>query len=120
MTFSIIIPAYNEEKSIQSIIERTKDASFYIVRDADVEEVEIIVVNDGSTDRTRKIAQQFVGNGVQLLSHEKNKGYGAAIKYGFEKARGDVLGFLDADGTCDPLFFSVLINSLVRNKPDIS
>ncbi len=118
MTFSIIIPAYNEEESIKSIIERTEKARSHIIRNTFVDEVEIIVVNDGSTDKTKEFAQQY--EGIKLISYEKNKGYGAAIKLGFEKAQGNILGFLDADGTCDPLFFSTLINSLVKNESDIA
>ncbi len=118
MTFSIIIPAYNEEESIKSIIERTEKARSCIIRDTFIDNLEIIVVNDGSTDKTKEFAQQY--KGIKLISYEKNKGYGAAIKLGFEKAQGDILGFLDADGTCDPLFFSTLINSMVKNESDIA
>lgn len=118
MNFSIIIPAYNEEQSIKSIIERTEKARSHIIRDAFVDEVEIIVVDDGSMDKTKEFAQQY--QGIKLISYEKNKGYGAAIKLGFERAQGDILGFLDADGTCDPLFFSTLINSLIKNESDIA
>ena len=61
MIFSIIIPAYNEEQSIQSIIERTQRACSHIIRNTSVDEVEIIVVNDGSSDKTKEFAQQYVG-----------------------------------------------------------
>ena len=118
MTFSIIIPAYNEEKSIQSIIERTQKACPYIICETGVDEVEIIVVNDGSSDETKEFAQTH--EGIQLISYEINRGYGAAIKLGFKKAKGEILGFLDADGTCDPRFFSMLINSLIKNEADIA
>lgn len=118
MIFSIIIPAYNEEQSIGSVIERTLQARSRIIQSTPVKEVEIVVINDGSDDKTKEIVQGF--KEVCLISYEKNKGYGAAIKRGFETARGHVLGFMDADGTCDPEFFSVLINALHAEKADIA
>ena len=97
---SIIIPAYNEENAIAEIIERCLRERENIVRETPVEEVEIIVVNDGSSDKTAEIAKQF--KEISLINFAKNRGYGAAIKSGFEKAEGDIVSFLDADGTCDP------------------
>jgi len=118
MKLSIIIPAYNEEKSIRSIIERTLKAREGIIHDTPVKSVEVIVVNDGSRDSTGRIAQGY--GGITVVSYDKNKGYGAAIKEGFKKATGDLLSFLDADGTCEPAFFTDLINALVKNNADIA
>jgi glycosyltransferase involved in cell wall biosynthesis len=86
---SIIIPALNEEKGIAQV-----------VRDATKLELlgwekEILVVDNGSTDRTRQIAGE---NGAHIL-YEHKRGYGAAIKTGFNNAQGDILVKLDADGT---------------------
>ena len=114
---SIIIPAYNEEDAIASIIERCLNERENIIRETPVEEVEIIVVNDGSHDKTAAIAGQF--KEVSLISFSKNQGYGAAIKSGFEKARGTIVSFLDADGTCDPHFFIPMCNKLLRENADI-
>lgn len=118
MRLSIIIPAYNEEKAISSMIERTLLARQDIIKNAGVENVEVIVVNDGSKDNTRQIVERH--KEVLLISYEKNKGYGAAIKQGFDNASGDLLSFLDADGTCDPRLFVGLINSLIKNNSDIA
>ena len=115
---SIIIPAYNEEEAIGPIIKRCLAAKEDIIRSTDVDDVEIIVVNDGSKDRTPEIAAQF--SDIHLISYENNKGYGAAIKTGFAVANGDVLGFLDADGTCDPLFFRELCCTLKEESADIA
>lgn len=117
VTLSIIIPAYNEEDAIAGIIERCLHERENIVRETPVEEVEIIVVNDGSHDKTAEIAGQF--KEISLISYAKNRGYGAAIKTGFEKARGTIVSFLDADGTCDPRFFSALCNKLLEEEADI-
>src|SRR4030095_4136132 len=97
---------YNEEEGIRSIIERTLSASNKIRSETGLSEVEVIVVNDGSHDATARIAQKYSEqNLIRLISYEKNRGYGAAIKAGFAEASGDLLSFLDADGTCDPLIF---------------
>ena len=114
---SIIIPAYNEEDAIAAIIERCLKERENIVRETPVEEVEIIVVNDGSHDKTPEIARQF--KEVSLISSTKNRGYGAAIKNGFEKATGTIVSFLDADGTCDPNYFIGMCNTLIEKNADI-
>jgi glycosyltransferase involved in cell wall biosynthesis len=117
-TLSIVIPAYNEEKAIGPIIERCLGARAEIISGTDLDEVEIIVVNDGSRDQTAAIGAQYPG--IRLISHEVNKGYGAALKTGFAAAGGDVLGFLDADGTCDPIFFRELYRALSHQQADIA
>src|SRR5439155_971566 len=63
--------------------------------------------SDGSTDRTVQIAQEFAKRepAVTVIVFEKNRGYGAAIKEGFARGSGDLVAFLDADGTCDPNYF---------------
>jgi cellulose synthase/poly-beta-1,6-N-acetylglucosamine synthase-like glycosyltransferase len=79
--------------------------------------VEIVVVSDGSTDRTEEIASGF--SEVTVLTFERNRGYGAAIKCGFEHGRGDLVGFLDADGTCDPRSFADLCRALEEQRADL-
>lgn len=116
---SIVIPALNEEESIESIIRRTLQAKQFICAHADVSDIEIIVVSDGSTDRTVERAQQFSSD-IRLIIFEKNRGYGAAIKKGWEEATGNLLGFLDADGTCDPNFFAELCNLVTRQGADVA
>ncbi len=114
---SIVVPALNEEGVIGETIRRCLEAREHIVEDANVAEVEVIVVSDGSTDRTESIACEFPD--VTVLGFEHNRGYGVAIKTGFEHARGDLLGFLDADGTCDPRVFSSLCEALDREQADV-
>jgi glycosyltransferase involved in cell wall biosynthesis len=117
VSLSIVIPAYNEEAAIGSIVERTVSAGPILQQRVPLDFVEIIVVNDGSVDRTAEIATSF--HGVTLISFPKNRGYGAAIKAGFSAARGSLVAFLDADGTCDPLFFSVLCRELLNTGADV-
>jgi glycosyltransferase involved in cell wall biosynthesis len=104
-TLSIVIPAYNEEKGIAEIAQRV-----LAVRDAlaqvGIANLELLVVDDGSRDRTVEIARTI--EGVRLIQHPKNKGYGAALKTGFSQAEGELIGFLDADGTYPPEYFPQL------------
>ena len=88
---SVVIPAFNEEKAIGDVLDRTGKA----LRAADLPH-EIIVVDDGSVDRTARIAAE---RSVQLLQHADNKGYGAALKTGIRAARFRHVAILDADGT---------------------
>ncbi|MGO9579277.1 MAG: glycosyltransferase family 2 protein [Desulfobaccales bacterium] len=119
MKLLIVIPAYNEEQSIGSIIERSLAARPVIIANSPAEEVEITVVSDGSTDRTVAIAQRYVDR-IKLIVFEKNRGYGAAIKEGWRQSDADFLGFLDADGTCDPHFFATLCQALERDQSDVA
>lgn len=114
---SIVIPALNEEDAIGSTISRCLEAKAHILSETGLEDVEIIVVNDGSTDRTPEIAASY--KEVTLINFETNQGYGAAIKEGFRRATGDILSFLDGDGTCDPNFFAPLCNCLVQTPADL-
>jgi glycosyltransferase involved in cell wall biosynthesis len=116
-TLTVVIPALNEEDAIGMTIRRCLDARAAIGEAAGVLDVELIVVSDGSTDRTVEIAQGF--DGVRVITFEENRGYGAAIKEGFRQGRGSLLGFMDADGTCDPLDFAELCRVAIEDKADI-
>jgi glycosyltransferase involved in cell wall biosynthesis len=102
---SIVIPAYNEEHGIAEIANRVL-AVEPALKLAGVERLELLVVDDGSKDRTAEVAATI--SGVSLIRHPKNKGYGAALKTGFSQASGELIGFLDADGTYPPEYFPQL------------
>src|SRR6185503_8711568 len=102
----IVVPALDEEQAIGETLRRCTAARAQICAEAGLGDVEIIAVSDGSTDRTEAIAREIPG--VTVLVFEKNRGYGTAIQTGFAYGRGELVGFLDADGTCDPLFFGAL------------
>ncbi len=102
---SIVIPAYNEEKGIVEIVSRVLSIESAL-RKVGVDRLELLVVDDGSRDRTAEMAQSIPG--VNLIRHSKNKGYGAALKTGFSRANGELIGFLDADGTYPPEYFPQL------------
>lgn len=116
-SFTVVIPALNEEGAIGSTIERTLRAAESIRQRTPIETVNVVVVSDGSTDRTVEIARGFAG--IRVVVFEKNRGYGAAIKAGWDEVPADLLGFLDADGTCDPEFFVPMILSIVEQGNDL-
>ncbi len=117
-SLTVVVPAYNEEEAIGDTVSRCVAARDFIVEHSPVSSVEIIVVSDGSTDRTAEIVRQAPD--VSLIEFEENRGYGAAIKEGFRQGTGDFVGFLDGDGTCDPSFFATLCTELVEKDADIS
>jgi glycosyltransferase involved in cell wall biosynthesis len=115
----IAIPALNEEDSVASTIERTIAARDYICRNSPITEVAITVVSDGSTDRTVERASRYAGQ-IDLVVFPRNRGYGAAIKEAWRRSDAEVLGFLDADGTCDPGFFAPLCEQLAATGADVA
>jgi glycosyltransferase involved in cell wall biosynthesis len=116
-SLTIVIPALNEEEAIGDTISRCLDESDYIKQEAGLADVEIIVVSDGSTDRTVEIARGF--SEVKVIEFEQNRGYGAAIKEGWRQGSGTLVGFLDADGTCDPKYFAEMCRSIVEESADV-
>lgn len=92
VTVSVIIPVYNEEKSVEHVIKELKNILSTLSM-----EYEIVIVDDGSTDRSPEILSNI--DGITYLAHTKNIGYGAALKTGIKIARGDVIVITDGDGT---------------------
>jgi glycosyltransferase involved in cell wall biosynthesis len=101
-TLSVVIPAYNEERGIADIARRVLAVRPDLLS-AGVDDLEVLVVDDGSADATAAIAESLAG--IRLVRHPHNRGYGAALKTGFRTARGELIGFLDADGTYPPEWF---------------
>jgi glycosyltransferase involved in cell wall biosynthesis len=101
---SVVIPAYNEQDGIAEIVERVLAVEPALAQIGVA--LELLVVDDGSKDRTAEIVRGYPK--VRLLQHNPNRGYGAALKTGFCAAGGNLLGFLDADGTYPPESFPAL------------
>lgn len=111
-TLSIVIPCYNEEETIEQLVQR--------VQDAPISDKEIIVVDDCSTDRTREILQSSIEAQVsQVLYHPYNQGKGAALRTGFAAATGDMVIVQDADMEYDPAEYVRLIQPIVDGKADV-
>lgn len=115
---SVIIPAYNEEGIIAETIQRCIDVKKAGFDGSPIDGMEIIVVDDGSQDRTPDIAKEF-GEQIKLVSHHVNRGYGAALTSGFHQAKGQLLSFLDGDGTCSPEEFPRLCREMEENSADL-
>lgn len=110
MKLSIIIPVYNEENAVKQIINKVKETSLSIDK-------EIIVVDDGSTDKTAESLRKI--GGVVLLKHNKNKGKGAAIITGLSNVTGDIVLIQDADLEYDPKDYNALIEPFLRNNAEV-
>lgn len=115
-TLSIVIPAFNEEDGIQAVLARVLAAQPPLAA-VGVSDLELIVVDDGSRDQTAERVNATPG--VRLIRHRVNGGYGAALKTGFAAARGEWIGFLDADGTYPPESFPDLVSAALRQDADI-
>lgn len=112
---SLVVPAYNEEDGIGPVIERMIRVRQELQKQG--WQLEILVVDDGSRDRTAEVVARYPE--VQLVRHSKNGGYGAAIKTGFRHAKGDYLAFIDADGTYPPESLPDLCRAATEQKADL-
>lgn len=110
MKVSVIIPIYNEVKTIERIIQRVKDVNI---------EKEIIAVDDCSTDGTREILKGISEDGIKVLFHEKNQGKGAALRTGFKHISGEVVIIQDADLEYDPQDYIKLIKPIREEGTEI-
>jgi len=107
INFSIIIPVYNEEKAVKNVLEELR-----VYLNEKKYQAEIIVVNDGSTDKTKKILKDI--KDIKLINHPYNKGYGAAIKTGAKNAKYDWILCYDSDGQHQPEY----IEKLIKYQPE--
>ncbi len=119
MKLALVIPALNEEQAIASTLQRALAARQKVVEQTDVTEMVIVFVNDGSTDGTQKIVDQPEFDEVVKVCFERNRGYGAAIKAGWQTTDADLVGFIDGDGTCDPDFCVPLVRRLTEREADV-
>jgi hypothetical protein len=119
MHFALVIPALNEEAAIAGTLRRALDARTTVVERTLVTRMTVVFVNDGSTDNTQQIVDQPEFCEVLKVRFPENRGYGAAIKAGWEACPADLLGFIDADGTCDPAQGVDLIRRLEATGADV-
>jgi glycosyltransferase involved in cell wall biosynthesis len=112
MKISIIIPVFNEKKSIEEIIKRVQAVDVGL-------EKEIIIVDDCSQDGTRQILEKLNYPNMKLFFHSKNKGKGAALQTGFSKAEGDIILIQDADLEYDPKEYHKLLLPILDGRADV-
>ncbi len=110
MKISIVIPVYNEEKTVQEMIAKVRQIPFG---------KEIIVVDDGSTDKTAEILHSLQEGSLILLRHEQNKGKGAALRTGFSRASGEIIIIQDADLEYNPEDYPALLRPILEGKADV-
>jgi dolichol-phosphate mannosyltransferase len=110
VALTVIVPAYNEEASIRQILEKLL---------AERTPKEILVVDDGSKDRTAEIVQTFADRGVRLIRHERNCGKGAAIHTALRHARGRFVIIQDADLEYDPGDFPDVLAPLLAGRAEV-
>lgn len=111
-TLSIVIPCYNEQNTILSLVKK--------VLESPISNKEIIVVEDCSTDDTKRILEEQVRPLVsKIIYHEKNAGKGAALRTGFQAATGDIVIIQDADLEYDPMEYPNVIAPIVEGKAEV-
>jgi glycosyltransferase involved in cell wall biosynthesis len=109
---TIIIPCYNEVKTIEIIVNKVLKLNKY--------KFEIIIIDDYSVDGTREILEDKLSSKVSLIIYnEKNYGKGYCIKKGIEKSQGDIILIQDADLEYDPKDYPKLINPIINNYADV-
>ncbi|MCK5651626.1 MAG: glycosyltransferase family 2 protein, partial [Gemmatimonadetes bacterium] len=111
MTVTVVIPAYNEVRTAERLLERVREVPLRL---------EVIVVDDGSTDGTRDLLADLRDRGLidRLVLHEQNRGKGAALRTGFQHATGDVVVVQDADLEYDPLELPLLLHPILSGQAD--
>ena len=108
-TLSVIVPVYNERTTVAEIVRRVRAVEVPLV-------VDVVVVDDGSTDGTDKVLSAIEDSTVRVVTHHKNQGKGAAIRTGLAQARGDLVLIQDADLEYDPDDWPKLLDPVLKHK----
>ena len=114
MLLSIVVPCYNEQQTILFLIDKVLAAYLPAKMDR-----EIIIVDDYSTDGTRKLLYALKNPLVKIMYHENNRGKGAALRTGFEIAQGDFVVVQDADLEYDPNEYAKMLGPMLDGRADV-
>jgi glycosyltransferase involved in cell wall biosynthesis len=107
---SVVIPVYNEVKTIKEIVARVQSVAL---------DKEIVIVDDGSSDGTREVLNDLKNTeGITVLFHDRNQGKGAALRTAFKQVKGDIVILQDADLEYDPNEYGKLIRPILEGKAD--
>lgn len=110
---SIIIPVYNEGRTISAIINKVQEVPLKNI------EKELIVIDDFSTDNTKEILMNLKGNNLKIFFHQKNQGKGAAIRTGLKHVTGDIILIQDADLEYDPSEYGKLLRPIIEDNKNV-
>ena len=113
MKLSIVMPVFNEAATIAASVERVLAAPIGL-------EIEIVIVDDGSTDGTREVLRQLETDPrIRVFRHEENQGKGAGLRTGFARARGEIVTIQDADLEYDPSELAKVVQPIVDGRADV-
>ncbi|HLN15149.1 MAG TPA: glycosyltransferase family 2 protein [Acidimicrobiales bacterium] len=108
-SMTVIVPVYNERSTVAEIVRRVRAAKVPVV-------VDVVLVDDGSTDGSDKVMRAIEDSTVRVVTHERNLGKGAAVRTGLEHARGDLVLIQDADLEYDPDDWPELLAPMLKGK----
>ncbi len=111
-SLTVVMPVYNERVTVAEIIRRVRAASVPL-------DLEVVVVDDGSSDGTEQILKAIEDSTVRVLTHPVNRGKGAAVRTGIGRARGDIVLIQDADLEYDPDDWPVLLDPILKGKANV-
>ena len=109
---SIIVPVYNEVRTVGAVLDRLLAIDLPVPR-------EILVVDDGSTDGTREVLAGLAGSRIVVIHADRNRGKGAAVRRGLEAASGSIVAIQDADLELDPQQIAFLVAPILRGETDV-
>ena len=109
MSISLIFPCHNEERAIPQVLPQAISIQRELLEQKKVKDFEILIVNDGSTDRSLEKLKPY-SKEIQIIKLAQREGYGSALKKGIKKAKGDWIAFCDLDNSCDPKELELLVN----------